>query len=147
MMRTLRRVTLVAVVGLAVAACGGGGGEVDASLFEWGIEPSVSSVAAGEVTFNATNDGGEPHELVIVKDVAPEDLPTDADGLVLEEELPEGAFIGEIEEFPAGETESAAFDLEPGTYTIFCNILEEEDGGEVESHFQNGMVNTIEVTP
>jgi hypothetical protein len=118
---------------------------VDVSLFEWGVDPSTDSLAAGEITFAATNDGGEPHELVIVRDVVPGDLPVDEDGRVVEDDLPDGAFIGEIEEFEAGTTESATFDLEAGTYTLFCNIIEEE-GGEVESHYVNGMVTTIEIT-
>lgn len=143
-MRMIRQLGTLAVVAIFVVACGGGGETIDVSLFEWGVDPSTSSVSAGEVTFNATNDGGEPHELVIVKDVAPGDL-TVVDGKVDEDGLPAGAFIGEIEEFEAGTSESATFDLEAGTYTIFCNITEEEDG-EIESHFENGMVTTIEVT-
>lgn len=141
----LKKIAAVALFGLALASCGGGAETVDVSLYEWGVDPSTTSVSAGEVTFNASNDGGEAHEMVIVKGVAPEDLPTDENGHVVEEQLPEGSFVGEIEEFEAGSTESASFDLEPGTYTIFCNILEEDDG-ESESHFDNGMVNTIQVT-
>jgi hypothetical protein len=144
-MKILRLVAVVAGIGLVVAACGGSGSTVDVSLFEWGVDPSTDSLAAGEITFAATNDGGEPHELVIVRDVAPGDLPVDEDGRVVEDDLPDGAFIGEIEEFEAGTTESATFDLEAGTYTLFCNIIEEE-GGEVESHYVNGMVTTIEIT-
>jgi hypothetical protein len=141
----MRRLAFLAVVGLVVAGCSSSGSEVDVSLLEWSVTPSPTSVSSGEVTFNATNDGGELHEMVIVKDVAPADLPTDENGHVVEEEIPEGAVIGEIAEFEAGTTESATFDLEPGTYTIFCNIVE-DDEGVVESHFKNGMVNTIEVT-
>lgn len=141
----LKKMAAVAVLGLAIASCGGGAEDVDVSLYEWGVDPDVTSVSSGEVTFNATNDGGEAHEMVIVKGVAPGDLPTDENGHVIEEEIPEGALVGEIEEFDAGTTESKTFDLEAGTYTIFCNILE-EDSGEPESHFANGMVDTIEVT-
>jgi uncharacterized cupredoxin-like copper-binding protein len=146
-MRRLGRFGGIAVVLLLIAACSGGGdaGEVDVSLFEWEVDPTPASVSAGEVTFNATNDGGEAHEMVIVKGIAPGDLPVDENGHVIEEEIPEDALIGEIEEFDAGTSESATFDLDAGTYTIFCNIVEEDDG-ETESHFANGMVNTIEVT-
>ncbi|MGB8361240.1 MAG: hypothetical protein WCE80_07570, partial [Acidimicrobiia bacterium] len=72
--------------------------------------------------------------------------PVDENGKVIEDDLPEGSFIGEVEEFEAGTTESATFDLGEGTYTLFCNISEEEDDGSIESHFQQGMVTTIEVT-
>ncbi|MFZ0015223.1 MAG: hypothetical protein WAL25_14040 [Acidimicrobiia bacterium] len=141
----IKRIGVLTVFAMIVVSCGGdGGGAIDVSLFEWEVD-APSSASAGEVTFNATNDGGEAHELVIVKGVAPEDLPVDEDGRVIEDDLPDGSFVGEIEEFDAGLTESASFDLEEGTYTLFCNIIEEDDG-EVESHFQNGMVTTLEVT-
>lgn len=136
----------VALMGMLVASCAGGGGEIEVSLYEWAVEPAPTSVATGEVNFVASNDGGEVHELVIVKDMAPADLPKDETGKVLEDELPEGAFIGEIEEFEAGTTESATFDLPAGTYTLFCNIVEQEADGSYESHFEEGMVATIEVT-
>ena len=145
-MKTLRRAIGLGAVVMMIAACGGGGDSVDVSLFEWSVEASDASVGAGEVTFNVSNDGGEAHEMVIVKGIAPADLPVDENGKVIEDDLPEGSFVGEVEEFEAGTTESATFDLEEGTYTLFCNISEEEDDGSVESHFQEGMVTTIEVT-
>ena len=141
-MRTMRRLAFLGVFGLVIAACSSSGSTVDVSLIEWSVTPAPTSVSSGEVMFNATNDGGKTHELVIVKDVAPADLPTDDQGHVVEEEIPEGAVIGEISEFDAGTTDSAVFDLAPGTYTIFCNIVNDEDG----SHFKNGMVSTVEVT-
>lgn len=141
----LKRIAAAAVLGLAIVSCSGGADEVNVSLYEWGVDPDTTTVSSGDVTFSATNDGGEAHEMVIVKGVAPADLPTDENGHVIEEEIPEGALVGEIEEFEAGTTESKTFNLETGTYTIFCNILE-EDSGEPESHFANGMVDTIEVT-
>ncbi len=141
-MRTMQRLAFLAMFGLVIAACSSSGSEVDVSLIEWSVTPTPTSVSSGEVLFNATNEGGKTHELVIVKDVAPADLPTDDQGHVVEEEIPEEAVIGEIAEFDAGTSDSALFDLAPGTYTIFCNIVNDEDG----SHFKNGMVSTIEVT-
>ncbi|MGA7227549.1 MAG: hypothetical protein WBZ45_05000 [Acidimicrobiia bacterium] len=144
-MKTLVRIACLAILAMVFAACSSSGNEIDVSLYEWSVDPTPASVSSGDVTFNATNDGGEAHEMVIVKDVAPGDLPVDADGHVIEDDIPDGALIGEIAEFDAGNTESATFNLEPGTYTIFCNIIE-EDEGVTEAHFQKGMVNTIEVT-
>ena len=102
-------------------------------------------MSAGEVTFNASNEGAEPHELVIVRADSADSLPVDENGKVDEDALPAGAFIGEIEEFAAGGSESATFDLTAGTYILFCNIVEEESDGTFESHFQEGMVTTFTV--
>lgn len=144
-MKTLVRIACLAVLAMVFAACSGGGNTIDVSLSEWQVDPSPASASSGDVEFSVTNDGGEAHEMVVVKDIAPEDLPVDENGHVIEEEVPEAALIGEIAEFDAGTTETKTFNLEPGTYTIFCNIIEEEDG-ETISHFKNGMHSTITVT-
>jgi uncharacterized cupredoxin-like copper-binding protein len=149
--RSRRRLALLGVVVL-VAACGGGGaspsaaggggggaGSVDVTLQEWSVVPASTSVAAGSVTFNATNEGPEdPHELVIFKtDLGHRDLPVREDGGVDEEG--EGVeLIGEIEEFEPGTSESGTFDLTAGKYVLICNLVEEEEGA-LESHYGLGM--------
>lgn len=144
-LKTLVRIACLALLAMIFAACSGGGNTIDVSLSEWQVDPAPSTAKSGDVEFSVTNDGGEQHEMLIVKDIAPGDLPTDADGHVVEDDIPDGALIGEVSEFDAGTTETKTFNLEPGTYTIFCNILE-TDAGVTESHFQKGMVNTITVT-
>jgi len=137
-----------ALAALVVLACGDdeGGGEVGVALQEFAVLPSVSSIGAGEVTFVAVNEGPESsHELVVIKtDLAPNALPTNPDGSVNEA----GAgieVIGEIEEFPVGESRSASFDLEAGGYVLICNVTEEEDG-QVEAHYAEGMLVGFTVT-
>ena len=137
---------IVATLGLLAVGCssdeGGGsegGGSVDVTLQEFAVIPSASSIGAGEVTFEATNEGpNDPHELVVfATDLAPDALPTREDGGVDEEG--EGVtMIGEIEEFPVGETQSATFTLDAGSYVLICNLVEEEEGG-LESHYLEGM--------
>lgn len=136
----------VLIAGLVLSGCGGEngggggvGGVVDVTLQEFSVIPAQDSVSAGNVTFRAENTGpDDPHELVVIKtDLSPEALPTTEEGGVDEEG--EGIeVIGEIEEFPPGETRSASFDLEAGSYVLICNIVEEEDG-ELEAHYQLGM--------
>lgn len=122
---------------------GGAGATVNVSLIEWSVVPDTTSVAAGSVTFNATNDGAENHELVVIRtDLAPDALPV-VEGKVDEDQV---EVIGEIEEFASGTTESATFDLEPGNYVLICNITEVEEDGEIESHYQLGMRTAFEVT-
>lgn len=144
-----------AVGALLLAGCGGGdddsgagveeGNAADFSLYEWGIDPT-GSPTAGSVTLNATNDGGELHEMLIVKADSADGFEVDETGKVVEDQFADGQLIGEITEFDAGTTSSATYDLEAGTYVVFCNLVEEQDDGTSESHFQEGMVSTFEVS-
>ena len=113
-----------------------GATQVDVQLVEFKVVPDPESVPAGTIYFLAGNNGGEAHELVIVRsDVAPGDLPVGDDGRIPEDEID---LVDEIEPFSAGSDASIALDLEPGAYVLLCNIAEEE-GGEIESHYQKGM--------
>ncbi|MDP8959323.1 MAG: hypothetical protein M3N51_09045 [Actinomycetota bacterium] len=119
--------------------------EVAVQLDEWSIVPETSSVEAGTITFVAGNAGEEPHELVIVRGDDPAELPLTEQGAVDEEAIADRE-VGEIEPFPAGTTCEGTFHLEPGSYILLCNIVEEEPDGTVESHFREGMFTTFEVT-
>jgi uncharacterized cupredoxin-like copper-binding protein len=140
--RTLLLVALLAAASLALIGCGdddddddgaatatststadgGGGGEgstVNVALAEWSVTPDPASVSAGEVTFAVSNDGSVPHELVVIKsDLAPDALPI-AEGVVDESQV---EFIGEVEQFDAGTTDTGTFSLEPGNYVLICNV-------------------------
>lgn len=122
-------------------------GTVDIELSEFTITANPASVAAGSVTFNVANVGGEAHEFVVIKtDLDPGDLPTGDDGSVDEAQV---EVIGEVEEdeLPAqtGEGELTV-DLEAGAYALICNLVEEEESGELESHYVEGMFTDFEVT-
>jgi hypothetical protein len=131
--------TVVAIAGLGLAACGDDGApSVDVVLGEFVVEPDPTSEDAGEIEFVADNQGAETHELVIVQAASAEALPTDEDGAVDEAQLPEGALIDEIEDIESQTSQSVTVDLEAGSYVLFCNVTEEEDG-VVESHFEEGM--------
>ena len=58
-----------------------------------------------------------------MKGADPALLPVDEYGAVIEGDLPEGDFIGEIALVGAGTEESASFDLDAGSYILFCNIV------------------------
>jgi hypothetical protein len=136
-------------LGLTISACGGddddgGGDTIDVVLSEWSVE-APATAKAGAVTINAANEGGETHELVVVRAPSSDGFVQDDTGKVDEDGFAEGDFIGEITEFEAGTTSSATFDLTPGTYVLFCNIVEEEADGSYESHFMEGMQTTIVV--
>ena len=88
------RALILPVVGavvatLGLAACGDdGGNDVDVTLSEFIVKPDPQGIDDGEVTFKVENAGGETHEFVVVKADSAEDLPTDADGAVDEEQSP-----------------------------------------------------------
>ena len=117
---------------------------VGVSLIEWSVLPEETSAAAGTVTFEASNDGEMEHELVVIRsDLEPGALPL-TDEMVVDETQVE--VIGEIEEFAPGGTETASFDLEAGNYILLCNVIHEEESGEVHRHYQLGMRTAFEVT-
>jgi hypothetical protein len=116
---------------------------VNVTLDEWVITAEPASAPAGTVGFVAQNQGNEPHELVVVRGVAANDLPKKKDGALDEKKLPPGALVGEIEAFPAGTSCNGVFDLTPGDYTLVCNVVEE---GEGHVHLEMGMVTTFTVT-
>jgi len=130
---------VVAALGLVAAGCSSdeGGGTVEVTLQEFAVVPAASSVAAGEVTFEVTNEGPDDvHEFVVFKtDLAPDALPTVEDGSV--DEAGEGLELsGEIEDIAVGDAPSVTLSLEAGSYVLICNIY---DADEVEAHYQEGM--------
>jgi hypothetical protein len=126
-------------------ANGGEATEVDITLQEFSVLADPESGPAGAFTFNIENTGpDDPHEFVVFKtDLEPDALPTLDDGSVDEEG--EGLeLIDEVEEIPVDGTETLDLDLEAGDYALVCNIVEEE-GGEIESHYQEGMRRSFSV--
>jgi uncharacterized cupredoxin-like copper-binding protein len=119
-------------------ACGDDGTEVNVTLSEFVVEPEEDSAEAGEVTFRPQNEGGETHEFLVVEADSADDLPTDEDGAFDEEGFGEDNVLGEVEDIEAGDDGELTLDLEAGSYVMMCNLVEEEDG-ESESHFAEGM--------
>ncbi len=116
---------------------------VEVDLTEYEVTPSPASAPAGAVAFEATISGDHAHELVVVAG-APDSLPLDDAGALDESKLADGALIGEIEPFPAGETCAGAFELEAGDYTLLCNIVEDHEG-QKEAHVAEGMIAAFSV--
>jgi hypothetical protein len=137
--------------GSAAVACkpvgdaGAADTKVAVDLSEWAVAPQPASVRAGTITFEAANVGADAHELVVVRADDPAALPKAADGTVDEAKLPAGAFIGEVEAFPAKQRCQGTFALTAGRYALFCNILETEADGTKENHYANGMRASFEV--
>ncbi len=126
------------VLVLVLAACSGGDSSVGVTLQEFAVGSDPSSADEGEVTFELENTGEETHEFVVIKtDLSATDLPTAEDGSV-DEEGDGMEVVDEVEDLPSGESSDLTVDLDAGNYVLICNIVEEEDG-ETESHYQEGM--------
>ncbi|HSM37849.1 MAG TPA: hypothetical protein VK838_00840 [Candidatus Limnocylindrales bacterium] len=133
----------LAALATALAACAGaspspaGPAAIDITLQEWAVVPSVTSTAAGDVTFTIINNGpNDVHEFVILKtDLAPGDLPTDDRGVVDEAGGPMEV-IDEVEDVAVGATETLSVSLASGSYVLLCNIYDESEG---EAHYAEGM--------
>jgi plastocyanin len=113
-------------------------------LDEWSITADQPVLRPGRQTITATNLGHMTHELVIVKAADAASLPTKSDGSVDENQL-DRVKVGEIADVPSGASHHKTFDLRPGSYVAFCNIVGSMGmgngmmGGMEHVHFAAGM--------
>jgi uncharacterized cupredoxin-like copper-binding protein len=132
--RTLFISALVLSLAAACTSTGGGDGDVAVSLRDDAIAITPATAQAGSVTFSATNDGTQTHEIEVFRgDVDPNTLPIEdnvasTDGLEL---------VDEIEDITSGSTTDLTVELEAGTYVIMCNLP---------GHFANGMHTVLSVS-
>jgi plastocyanin len=118
----------------ASATSAGGEPTLKFGMDEFSFQPATTTAKAGTVTISASNDGVEPHELVLTKSGdAPSKLPTGSDGSVDEAQLD---IPGEVEEVQACSSGSATVNLSPGKYVYFCNLP---------GHYASGMYGTLTV--
>ena len=112
---------------------------VNVTVEEYKVTPESDSAPAGTITFNVTNNGPDDvHEFIVVKtDLAPDALPTKADGS-FDEEGQDVQVLGEVEEILVDKSEPLQLSLEPGAYVMLCNRVVKENG-ETESHYAMGM--------
>jgi hypothetical protein len=154
-----RRLALLGAIVVVVAACSGmESGSTIASepgrfrLDEWSITADQPVLRPGRQTITATNIGHHTHELVIVKAADAASLPTKSDGSVDENRL-DRVKVGEIADVPAGASHHKTFDLRPGSYVAFCNIVGSMGmgngmmGGMEHVHFAAGMHTEFTVAP
>jgi hypothetical protein len=139
-------VIAVAIVAAACAADRGERSRIDVALREWSIEIDRDTVPRGQVTFDVRNEGPDHvHELVVIRsDFAPDSLPARADG-----SADTGAsgvrVIGEIRDVAANGSSAGVYTLEPGSYVLICNIVDEHEGERI-VHYELGMYRALTVT-
>jgi uncharacterized cupredoxin-like copper-binding protein len=125
--------TTALLLPLAAACESTGEGDVEVSLRDDAVTLSPASGDAGSLTFAATNDGTETHEIEIFRgDVDPATLPVE-DNVASTEGL---ELVDEIEDITPGSTANLTVDLDAGTYVVMCNLP---------GHFERGMHAVFEV--
>jgi uncharacterized cupredoxin-like copper-binding protein len=130
-MSLVRPTRLVAVMVAALAlfgtACSGdGGGEgsgttVGVTLQDFSVTLDPASVPAGDVTFEATNQGAEIHEFEIVKTETPAGDFEVTDNVA---DFGDGTIVDEVENIAPGIGADLTATLEPGSYAVVCNLPE-----------------------
>lgn len=111
---------------------------VPVSLVEWDIV-TPDQIEAGTVTFEVSNDGDFPHEFGITRGTTYEELPLLDNGAIDEDTLGDDV-LGRTERLDSGATTTIEFELEPGTYVFFCNIVAGPN-----SHAANGQAVSVTV--
>jgi uncharacterized cupredoxin-like copper-binding protein/mono/diheme cytochrome c family protein len=106
---------------------GGGGNGIGVTLSEFKVTPASTSTAAGDVTFNVSNQGAVAHELVVIKtDLAADALPQKT-GAVDEAAVNVAKKTANI---ASKKSENLSVTLTPGKYVLICNVP---------GHYQAGM--------
>ena len=133
MKKLLTLATVLTILSLALAACGGASGpstSIKVEFTDFAFTPNTWTIPAGqEITLTATNSGAVIHEFVLMKF-----------GLTIGDDFgdeDEENIYWEIEAEP-GQTVTVTFTAptEPGEYQIVCGT---------EGHFVAGMVGTLTV--
>jgi uncharacterized cupredoxin-like copper-binding protein len=108
-------------------------GPVPVTLSEWKVASSAAPVKAGKVAFDVTNDGNTMHEFVVLRtpkkaaDLGPKDA-----GRVSEK-----GHVGEVGDLAPGKSAKVTLKLEPGHYSLVCNMA---------GHWSAGMHTDLTVT-
>ncbi|MDQ3547603.1 MAG: hypothetical protein M3439_02185 [Chloroflexota bacterium] len=106
-------------------------------LTEWAVDPSATSVPAGDVTFEVVNAGTMDHDFVLIKtELAFDALNLTGDGTQVDEEG-SGDVVISMDAFGPGEPDPDTQNLVPGHYVMLCNVA---------GHYQLGMRADFEVT-
>jgi uncharacterized cupredoxin-like copper-binding protein len=99
-------------------ATGSSSGPITADLSEFKIAPSATTAGAGPVTFDVTNNGKLPHEMVVLKTTKA----AAALGKAGTSRLPETGHVGEVATLKPGASGKTTINLKPGHYVLICNL-------------------------
>ncbi len=83
---------------------------------EFSVFPGTQGAPRGKVRFVVTNIGTVEHEFVVLKTAKP------AGNLLKGKEANESGAVGEIDGVPAGQAKTLNLTLQPGHYSLICNL-------------------------
>ena len=121
------------------------GDGITVRLDEFSVTPEEDEITSGPTRFLVANGGELTHELYVVQARSLESLPLDGENGVDEDALKPGQIVAELEGVPSGKTCALEVDLEPATYVLLCNIVDEGED-KPRSHFLRGMRARIKVS-
>jgi plastocyanin len=112
------------------------------TLVDYGFDVK-QPIEAGERTIRVTNDGEQPHEVLLVR-LAPGRRAQDyAAWYAKQSGAAPGELMGGISSIAPGTEATVTADLQPGTYALLCLIPDAKDG---RPHVAHGMIREIRVT-
>lgn len=118
---TTTRAAAPATTGGAATTAPASGNTVEVSIPDRQVV-APTSLKAGAISFAVTNPGRADHELVVVRGTYAT-LPKQANGAVIEDQLPAGTLLGRTAKLAAGGKETLNLTLTPGQYVLVCNIV------------------------
>jgi len=124
-----------------LSGCGGTGARQDSARVinvrerDFHISLSRTHISAGDVVFHDHNFGPDAHELIVVRSDGGR-LELRPDGMTVNEEGLAKSIVATLEPGLAGSTRDLRVRLEPGTYTLLCNMY---------GHYMGGMHSTLVV--
>ena len=90
---------------------------------------SASGAPAGQVTFTVHNDGGFPHDLLVIRtEQPPAELPIDQQRAAIDEAQVQ--VVGTTGVLDDGQSATLLVGMAPGRYVLVCNVP---------THYQSGM--------
>ncbi|MGD2215499.1 MAG: hypothetical protein PVJ64_02030 [Gemmatimonadales bacterium] len=112
------------------------------TLVDYGFQMS-EPLTAGSHTIRVENEGGQGHEVVVVK-LMPGKTPEDFVAWVEQMEgPPPGSLRGGIVDLDPGAHAFFDLEIEPGDYALICFLPDTQDG---KPHFVHGMMKLVRVT-
>jgi len=112
---------------------------VDIVVSDFAFDQHEYTVEAGTITFRVVNNGSVNHEVAFLPGGG--DIPMTDDGHPDEDAL-EAAGAFELEAFGPDKICHATYELDPGTYTLFCIVPIDGD----HTHYDAGMRAKLVVT-